>query len=215
VSTATASRRISPSKSADLVRFSQFVIEEEAAAQPRCGFVGASGVAAVPKSCVRQWPPGHAGRQAVASAIGIQHQGLLEQGHHLVTRVKSNAVAEPPRRTDQRQAEEGGTQALRQKDKAQVAVFRYPSNEDKLNGCSSEADYRRFVRAPVKGRASVAAAFDAVAVDTNNINAITVVATRIDLPSANTPFTPRSSTTTHKVICHRTTQLRCSRPVLL
>jgi hypothetical protein len=122
-----------------------------------------------------------------------------------------NRPVEPTKR----QAEEGGTQALRQKDKAQVAVFRYPSNEDKLNGCSSEADYRRFVRAPVKGRASVAAAFDAVAVDTNNINAITVVATRIDLPSANTPFTPRSSTTTHKVICHRTTQLRCSRPVLL
>jgi hypothetical protein len=32
----------------------------------------------------------------------------------------------------------------------------------------------------------------------NNIGAITVAAIRIDLPSANTTFTPRSPTTTHR-----------------
>jgi hypothetical protein len=57
-------------------------------------------------------------------AAGKVVKGLLEQGHHLITLVKSNAVAYLPVEAT-RQEEERRAQALRQKDKAQVAVFGY------------------------------------------------------------------------------------------
>jgi hypothetical protein len=56
-------------------------------------------------------------------AAGKVVKGLLNQGHHLLSRVKSNAVAHQPA---ERQEEEGSTQALWEKDQGQVFAFGAP-----------------------------------------------------------------------------------------
>src|SRR6516165_4294263 len=55
-------------------------------------------------------------------AAGKVVNGLLEQGNHLVTRVKSNAVANAPATQKKGRRQKGETQDLRQEDKAQVVA---------------------------------------------------------------------------------------------
>jgi len=76
-------------------------------------------------------------------AAGKIVKGLLKQGHHLVTRVKSNAVAYAPAGQKKGRRKRGGVQGLWQKDKAQVSVVEYWID---AGGCQSRL--RRAQRHP-------------------------------------------------------------------
>jgi hypothetical protein len=60
--------------------------------------------------------------------------GLLKQGNHLVTRVKSNAVAYCSRSEEERPQDKGATQDLWKEDKAEVFVCECQIN---ATGCQS------------------------------------------------------------------------------